>query len=141
MSGITEIVAFFCAASVMCGAFNILAGKTLEKSFKFVLALIFLSIMVSSFAKVDFKLNIPKSVSAIAESENVLALSSYQAEYIIRSLLDEKNIKYTKISVLANKEEDGGIVINEILVSGAEETETIRELILNLNITETVKFE
>lgn len=141
MSGIKEIVAFFCAASIMCGAFNILAGKTLEKSFKYILALIFLSVIISSFAKFDINFKFPKSVSAVTKSDNVLAMSSYQAEYIIRSLLDEKNIKYTKIQSVANKDENGGIVINEIIISGAEEPEKIKELILNLNITATVKFE
>ncbi len=141
MSGIKEIVAFFCAASIMCGAFNILAGKTLEKSFKYILAIIFLSVIVSSFSKFDLTFEFPKSVSAVAESENVLAMSSYQAEYIISAILDENKIKYTKIRSVANKDENGGIVINEIIISGAEEPEKIKEIIQNLNIMATVKFE
>ena len=141
MSGVKEIVTFFCAVSVMCGAFNLLSGKTLDKSFKYILALIFLCVIVSSFTKADFKFTLPKSVTAANTDNNVIAMSNYQAEYIIGELLEENNIKYTKISCSANKLEDGGIVINEIVLSGVTEKEEAKALILNLKVTKTVKFE
>lgn len=141
MSGVKEIVTFFCAVSVMCGAFNLLSGKTLNKSFKYILALIFLCVIVSSFTKADFKIILPKSTTTAATSESVIAMSEYEAEYLIRALLDESQIKYTKIKAYANKLEDGGIVINEIVLSGVTEKEKARALILNSKVTKTVKFE
>lgn len=141
MSAIKELVAFFCAASVMCGAFNILAGKTLEKSFKFVLALIFLCIVVSAITNLNVDFKLPERVTATAKSDNVIALSEYEAEYLTGEFLNENGINYTKIKATANKIEDGGIVINEIKISGATDTKRAEELILNSGICETVKFE
>lgn len=141
MSTVKELAIFFCAVSVMCGAFNLLAGKTLEKSFKYILALIFLSVMVSAIANLDINFSIKTNANAIKENQNVIAMSSYQAEYLIGEALSKTNIKYSKISAKANKEEDNGIVINEIIISGASDVELARSVILDLGICETVKFE
>ena len=141
MSTVKELAIFFCAVSVMCGAFNLLAGKTLEKSFKYILALIFLSVMVSAIANLDINFSLKTNASAIKENQNVIAMSSYQAEYLIGEVLSKTNIKYSKISAKANKEEDNGIVINEIIISGASDVELARSVILDLGICETVKFE
>lgn len=141
MSTVKELAIFFCAASVMCGAFNLLAGKTLEKSFKYVLALIFLSVMVSAIANLDINFKVQTNASTTVQEENVIEMSSYQAEYLTGQLLNKMNIKYSKISAKANKVEDTGIVINEIIISGASDVELARTIIIDSGICETVKFE
>lgn len=141
MSSIKELVTCFCAVSVMCGAFNLLAGKTLEKSFKYILALIFLCVVVSSFTKMDLKFNFKKSTVTASYSQSVIDMSEYQTEYIIGELLNKNNIKYTEISATAYKLSDGSIVINEIKLIGVDNISLAEELILNSNVTKTVKFE
>ena len=141
MSTIKELVTCFCAVSVMCGAFNLLAGKTLEKSFKYVLALIFLCVIVSSITKIDINFNFKKAKETLLESQGVIDMSEYQAEYIIGELLNKNNIKYTEILATAYKLSDGSIVINEIKLIGVDNIPKAEELILNSNVTKTVKFE
>ena len=141
MAPIRELAAYFCAASVMYGAFSLLAGKTLEKSFKFILALIFLSITVSAVTNFEFSLKFPTSVSVSTRNESVINMSKYQAEYLTGELLKQNGINFKKIEASANKLKDGGIVINEIKIIDATETERAREIILNSGICETVKVE
>lgn len=141
MSTIKELAIFFCAASVMCGAFSLLAGKALEKSFKYILALIFLSIMVSAVTNFDFSFKMPTISNVSTENEAALQLSGYQAEYLTGQLLKENGINFTRVEAFANKIEDGGIVINEINIYGATDVDKAREIICSLGICETVNFE
>jgi len=141
MESIRDLAACFCAASVMCGAFSLLAGKTLEKSFKYILALIFLSITVSAVTNFEFSLKIPTSASVSTQKESVINMSKYQAEYLTGELLKQNGINFKKIEASANKLKDGGIVINEIKIIDATETDRAREIILKSGICETVKVE
>lgn len=141
MSTVKELAIFFCAVSVMCGAFNLLAGKTLEKSFKYVLALIFLSVMVSAITNLDVNFSIKRNATATKEDQRVIEMSSYQAEYLTGEILNKMNIKYSKISAKANKVEGTGIVINEIIIKDASDVELARTTIIDSGICETVKFE
>lgn len=141
MTTVKELAIFFCAASVMCGAFGLLAGKTLEKSFKYILALVFLSVMVSAVTNFNFSFKMPVSASNETQNETALNLSSYQAEYLTGVLLNENGIIFSGVEAFANKVEDGGIVISKINIYGATETEKARQIILDSGICETVNFE
>ena len=124
----------------MCGAFGLLSGKTLEKSFKYILALIFLSVMVSAVVNFDFSLKMPTVSEEKIENEGVLNLSNYQAEYLTGVLLNENGINFSRIEAFTNKLDDGSIVINKINIYGATDTEKACQVISNFGICETVDF-
>ena len=73
--------------------------------------------IVGAVSSADFSFEIKESSLSASAVETELALSEYQAEYICHALLSEEGIKYEKIKARATKTEDGGIIINEIILN------------------------
>lgn len=141
MDSIRELAVIFCAVCVFSGGFRLLAGGALEKSAGFIFSLILLTTFVVAISRteVDFDISVEQSAAASADAEE--AMSEYQAEYICRSLLEEKGIAYEKISAEATKNDDGGIVINKITIKGADDGEEAIKAVVDSGLTDTVKLE
>ena len=140
MESIKTIAAVFCGVCVLSGGFQLLSGGALEKSAGYILSLIMLVCIIGALSKADFDFEIKESSAAVSTA-GALELSEYQAEYISRKVLDEKGIKYKKITADATKTEDGSIIINNITIKGAEPSDKAIELLLATGLTETVKTE
>lgn len=140
MESIKTIAAVFCGVCVLSGGFQLLSGGALEKSAGYILSLIMLVCIIGALSKADFDFEIKESSAAVSTA-GALELSEYQAEYISRKVLDEKGIKYKKITADATKTEDGSIIINNITIKGADPSDKAIELLLATGLTETVKTE
>ena len=140
MESIKTIAAVFCGVCVLSGGFQLLSGGALEKSAGYILSLIMLVCIIGALSNADFDFEIKESSAAVSTA-GTLELSEYQAEYISRKVLDEKGIKYKKITADATKTEDGSIIINNITIKGAEPSDKAIELLLATGLTETVKTE
>lgn len=141
MDGIKELAVIFCAACVLSGGFRLLSGGALQKSAGYILSLILLTSVVMAISRTDIDFNVRVEQSAVSAAEAEEAMSEYQAEYICSKLLDEKGIIYEKITADATKTDDGGIVINEITIKGADKGEEAVKAVVSSGLTETVVLE
>ena len=124
MDGIREITVIFCGAAVMAAALRLLCGNRLEKSGRYIGALIMRSAIVSGIAGARVDLSLPDASAATSE-DTALAISEYQAEALVTALLNEQNVAYGKVLATATKSDEGGIIINEIKIEGAADKNKI----------------
>lgn len=141
MEPIRQLAIVFCAVTVLSGGFQLLTGGALEKSAGYILSLVLLVSVIVAVSRTEFDFEIKKGETAAAAYEYEESLSEYQAEYICKAILSERGIEFEKVYANATKTEDGGIVINEITVKGAENAEAAVKAILDSKITETVTAE
>ncbi len=141
MNGIKELALIFCAASVLSGGLRLLGGGALQKSAGYILSLIMLTSVVIAIGRTDIDFNISVEQSSASATDAEESMSEYQAEYICKRLLDEKGIIYEKITADATKTDDGGIVINEITIKGADKGEEAVNTVVASGLTETVILE
>lgn len=141
MNSVKEIALSFCASAVFCAGVGVLNGKVLQKSGRYIIALILLCSVIGTIASADFSLGVlPENVPALEQSETAEDLSGYSAEYLIASLLKEKGISFEKISAKVTKNEGGSIVISEITVIGAENPEAVKKTLDECGIDCGVSF-
>lgn len=124
MESIRDIALTFCATSVFTAALTLLNGKVLEKSGRYIIALIMLCSVIGSLQKADFRLDLPESTPASEETVQEISLSEYQAGYLVGQILKKSSVNFTNISAKATKNEDGSIVINEIVIEGVKDMES-----------------
>lgn len=141
MDSVREIAIIFCAAAVLSGAVNFLVGGTMQKSVKYITALILLVSVTAGIVRADWDFEI----SDFAETDSVeaaaeVSLCEYQAEYMIKEIFDKNAVEYKEIQTEATKLEDGSIIINEITVKGADNKEKAAELLASLGIDCRVVF-
>ncbi len=128
MDTVREIAITFCAAAVFAAALSLLHGRALEKSGRYIIALILLCSVIGAIAKGDFNLSMPAFNSQEEESSAVTDICEYQAEYLVAGVLREKGVTFENILAKATKNEDGSIIINEIEVVGTTEEQVIKAL-------------
>lgn len=140
MEGINTFVSVFCVTAVMIGGIKLLLGGALEESGKYILALVLLTVTVAAITNtsISFKTNRKQAIAKTNDySENLIA---YEAQYVIKSLLEENSIDFKKITIKTTKNQEDNIVISEVVVFGAEEKEKVENLIMNTRITTKVTF-
>ena len=121
MDSVREIALTFCASAVLTSAFGLLTARTLEKSGRYITALILLCSVIGAIAKGDFNFSLPTTASTSAQQQTVLPVCEYQAQYTIADILNSKGVIFENITAKATKSEDGSIIINEIEIEGAPE--------------------
>lgn len=122
MDSVRELAIVFSAVAVLTGAIGILTGGALEKSAGYILSLIFLASVISAFAGGNFNIELKMEQAISENTDNEERISEYQAEYICAEILKEQGITFEKITASANKTEDGSIIISEIRIKGAGES-------------------
>ena len=132
MDKIKEIVLAFCAVSVFSAAAGILNGKSLAKSGRYIIGLVFICALIACFKDSDFSIEIPEN--AVADYSENYALYEQNAEYLIAELLKENSITFKEISSTATKNESGDIVIKEITICGAEDREGVMAVLNSCGI-------
>ncbi len=126
MDSVKEIVLTFCATTVFLAVINTLGGSSLEKSKRYIIALVMLCAILGSVAGARFDFSLPDHFeSEIAISDSAEEFSVYQAEYLISELLRKSDLKFEKVLAKATKTEENSIVINEITLIGAEDKEGV----------------
>ena len=120
MDGIKEIALTFCATAVATAALAMLKGRGMEKSGQYIIGILFLCAVVSAVFSADVRFNFPKTETADLYY-NEEKMCEVQAEYLVASYLKEHNIKFEKICCRANKTEESGIVISEVVIYGTED--------------------
>ncbi len=129
MDKIKEIVLCFVGTAVFCSAVGMLCGRVLEKSTKYIIALVMLCSIVSVIFSSGFSFS-----AALPQTEEVpvyedISLYEYQAEYLVGNLLSDAGINYSDIRACANKSKDGSIIISEIILSGVSDSSAAKQII------------
>ena len=124
MSNITTFFTSFCVSAILIGAFYIICpGGEISKSVKNIFALVFTLVIISSALTVNPVFDFSGEISQNEEITNSIDTSG--AVYVYSECLKAAKIEFSKISVLTNKNEDGGIVISKVLIFSSEEKEKI----------------
>lgn len=142
MNTVKEIALSFCASAIFCAGIGVLGGDSLRKSGRYIVALIMLCSVVGAIASADIDLSFfSKTEASESEAASTEELSGYAAEQLISVFLKEKGIVFEKITAEATKNDEDGIVINKLVISGAREEEKIRGLLGEIGIDCVVTFE
>ncbi len=128
MSYISAFLISFCAAAVFIGALYMLCPDgAMNKPIKYLLSLVFLLSIISvagitvKRAEIDLDFASPQIDSADLELKN--------AEYVYAFALRSADIEFSEIEIFTNKEDDGSIIINKVIVhSGCERQKIIDAL-------------
>lgn len=128
MSYISTFLISFCAAAVFIGAFYMLCPDgAMNKPIKYLLSLVFL-LSVISVAGITVKkaeINLDFTISQTDAAD----LQIKNAEYVYAFALKSADIEFTQIEIFTNKEADGSISINKVIVhSGCERQKIIDAL-------------
>jgi hypothetical protein len=140
MDSIREIAFTFCTAAVFCAALSLVNGKSLEKSGRYIIALVLLCSVIGAISKGKVDIALPSISYGGIEYRGEEAVCQYQAEYIIKNLFDKKGVLYENISAKATKTQDGSIIINEIRIDGGKDKDKINEVLANEGIDCRVVF-
>ncbi len=129
MDKIREIALCFVGSAVFCSAVGMLCGNLLEKSSRYIIALVMLMSVVSAVFSGGFSFS-----AALPQAEEVpvyedISLYEYQAEYLVGNLLSDAGVNYSDIRACANKSEGGSIIISEIILSGVSDYSAAKEII------------
>lgn len=129
MDKIREIALCFVGSAVFCSAVGMLCGNLLEKSSRYIIALVMLCSIVSAVFSdgFSFSASLPQGEETPVYED--ISLYEYQAEYLVGSLLSDKGIIYSDIRANANKSSDGSIIISEIILSGVSDFSDAQEII------------
>ncbi len=138
MDKLREIALAFCAVSVFSAAAGLLRGKSLLKSGKYIIGLVFICALISCFKDASFRVEMPES--SFSQYSESTALSCQGAEYLVAEVLKENFKNFSKISVTATKNDDGDIIINEITVYGADDREGVMTVLSSVGIDCRVTF-
>lgn len=140
MNGIREIALSFCASAVFCAGAGLIKGGVLEKSGRYIIALVMLCSIVSVIAGADFSFSLPNINSASAEAQNVEEISGFAAEQLVGLYLSEKGAEFEKITATVTKNDENGIVISELLIEGATSPEEVERILIEAGIDCRVVF-
>lgn len=125
MNTLTSFLTSFCAACAFMGAIYMLCPEgQMSKPIKYVLSLVFL---LSVIGAAGITVKLPKIDISAAASPKIQseALEVSAAEYVISYTLTHEGINFRSIEVCTNKTEDGGIVINKVIIRSDCEREKI----------------
>lgn len=124
LDSVKEIALIFCSAAVLSAAVGLLSGKALQKSMKYITALIMLCALLGGITGTVFDFNFNISRFGEVSSDTAFSLSEYQAAFLVEEILSEKGIGFRNISAKATKTEDGGIIISEVRIKGADDEQS-----------------
>lgn len=115
MSAVKTFIAAFCTGCVLLGLLSILVPESrLSKTLKYAFSLCFLCLCLSAAVKIS-GIDMPD----IRLTENNFEderLSAASARTVFASALENANIKFSKITVFTDKNEQGGISITKVYV-------------------------
>ncbi len=127
MRNVVIFVTAFCSVCVMSAGLSLLCPSSkLEKSVKYVFSLVFLVCLLSALPGLkNIKIEYPKANFSVADSNISSATAQWNFEYLLRA----NNIEFSKIEVCTDKNAEGGIIINKVIIYSSESAENIRELL------------
>ncbi len=127
MNFFSQTVTAFCASCIFIGALYIVCPDgAISKSVKYLLGLVFLISVIAAAGvtvnKADFNFDIPE-VSQTDDYELEIA----SAKYVYEFLLKKAGINFKEITVCTDKDENGSILINKIVICSDCESERIKQ--------------
>lgn len=129
MNVFNSFITSVCAACVIIGAaYLICPNGNMQKPVKYVLSLVFISIIISvtplAHIKPDFNFH---EYEYSRKTENELLISG--AEYVYGAALKKAGVNFNKITVCTDKTENGGISITKIVVLTNEPEYKVKEVL------------
>ena len=141
MDSVKEIALLFVAAAVMSGAMGLFSGGTMTKSLRYITAVILLAALVTGLIRSDWEFSAEKqSINEGRADITEISLCEYQAEYMIKDIFNKNFVEYKEVSARATKTEEDSIIINEIMVEGADNKEKAVSLLASFGIDCRVVF-
>ncbi len=132
MDKIRELALAFCAVSVFSAAAGLFRGKSLIKSGKYIIGIVFICAVISCFKDTEISFDLPETVEPASSEE--LALSEQGAEYLLAEALRKNSVNFGEISAKATKNETDDIIITEITVFGTDDEEGVMAVLEALEI-------
>ena len=124
MTRLSDFFIAFCVSSVFIGVLLIICPSgAMSKPIKNLLCLTFILIITASAFKIDFNLNF--NTHADSPHTNTQSIDTSSAIYVYGECLNAAKIKFSKISVLTTKTDNGDIVISKVLIFSKEDKNKI----------------
>lgn len=118
------IVAFCVAAILIGGLYMFCPDGALSKSVKYILSLAFLLTVISATGitvkNADFSIDF-----TLAPATDSYTLETQAAEYVYSYALQKNEINYSKIEILTDKTDNGGICINKVIIYSDSERSAV----------------
>jgi len=129
MNDLRNFCISFCVVCALYGGVSLFFPKsTFNKIIKLVLSLSFICSVLCSIPFVkDFELSDFASEEVIDYEETSLV----SAKAVFETALKENNINFSKITLITDKNESGGIIITKVIVYTNEKLTRIKEIIGN----------
>ena len=125
MNGIYAFIITFCSVCLMITGLHLLCPSgSLEITVKYILGLVFIVCILTcipSFKGISVKSY--ESASQTASGELDIKMS----ELAFKLALKNSGIQFSKITVCTDKSQDGGIIINKVIVHSSHSPEAIRQ--------------
>lgn len=129
MSGFLSFVTGFCSVCILIGMLYMLVPEgTMSNSVKYVFALCFMCCILSGTVGIS-KINVTDLNLGVQQSYVTENMAARTAEQIFSHALRSKNIDFTKIRVITDKTDGGGISIIKVTVYSSATAEDIYSVI------------
>ena len=138
MDKIREIALAFCAVSAFSAAAGLFRGKSLAKSGKYIIGIVFICALISCFKNTEISFDLPSGSKPSVTEE--LSLAEQGAEYLLSEALFKNSVNFDEISAKATKNGEGDIIITEITVFGADDEKGVMAVLDALGIDCKVSF-
>ena len=128
MKSIASFLTAFCICCISLGGLYTLCPKgKFAKAVKYVFCLCFMCCIISCFSGIA---NINFSIKSSSYDEILSAgAAAESARMVFERALENSNIKFSKITVLTDKDEIGSIFISKVTVYSDEDAEKIKNII------------
>lgn len=125
MKFFTQLITSFCASTVFIGAIFMLCpeGK-MSKSVRYLLSLVFILTVITACCVTVKTPNFSLESFEVYEEDSSQSLIA-AAKYVYSFALTKEGINFKEITVCTNKDADGGIVINKVIINSNCEKEKI----------------
>lgn len=129
MSGFLSFVTGFCSVCILIGMLYMLIPEgTMSNAVKYMFALCFLCCVLSGTLGIS-EINVNNFEFAAEQTYVTEEMAAHTAEQIFSHALQSKNIVFTKIRVITDKLDGGGISIIKVIVYSSAPTEDILAVI------------
>ena len=129
MKNLREFITAFCSASLLFGGLYILKpSKSTEKAVKYIFSLIFICCVFSAILNIDIS-DFKFTTDNNSYIKSQASLSVNAAELTFKEVLKNAEINFSKITVCTNKNQNGDILINKVIVYSKESKDEIIALL------------
>ncbi len=115
-------------SAVIIGAFYIICPSgVMRRSAEYIIGLVMLCALIIPVTGANIKISAFTAKTDFVVKADGMLLS--QAEYIVKSVLDGKNITFEEITVNTDISNEGDIIISSVIITGASDPSAAEQLL------------